>query len=66
MNHPSVLQNLAEVSAFNEQAGNDAGDGQEDSANAGFVHEDLPLRPDAPTPIRRFNGRARGSAALEA
>jgi hypothetical protein len=33
------LQNLAQVAAFDQQAGNDAGDGQEDSANARFIHE---------------------------
>ena len=35
------LQNLAQVAAFDEQSGHDAGDGQEDSANAALIHEKL-------------------------
>ena len=34
----SRLQNLAKIAAFDEQTGDDAGDGQNDSADARFVH----------------------------
>jgi hypothetical protein len=33
------LQNLPQVSTFNEQPSHNAGDGQEDSSDAGFIHE---------------------------
>ena len=33
------LQDLAQVAAFDEQPGHDAGDGQEYSANAALIHE---------------------------
>ena len=35
------LQNLADLSALDQQAGDDADDGQNDSANAAFVHRSL-------------------------
>ncbi len=35
------LQDLAQVAAFDQQPGNNAGNGQEDSADARFIHEQL-------------------------
>jgi hypothetical protein len=52
----SGLQNLTEISAVDEQARNDAGDGQEDSGNTRFVHRQLLQAPDAEIPIQWFNG----------
>ena len=37
------LQNLGQIPAFEQQSGDDAGEGQNDSANAAFIHGTAPL-----------------------
>ena len=38
------LQNLAQIAAFDQQSGNDADDGQDDSADARFIHGCAPQK----------------------
>jgi hypothetical protein len=56
------LQNLAQVAAFDQQSGHDAGDGQNNSANTALIHETLLENSCAENGIHLFGVRFLDSA----
>ena len=60
------LQNLAQVAAFNQQSGNNPGDGQKRSADARFVHMIVPSRNSATLGFYCVNRRSASSGSAPA